>query len=77
MKITSFYIDALMQKYQSQKSEALANIALYLSSNNLAAIGEHSDLLAEHARWVEAYATADDNLKALNEIIEKLEISLK
>lgn len=48
--------------------EAKANLALYFSSSNLAAIGEHSDLLAEHDRWVEAYANAKDKLESLDEL---------
>lgn len=76
-QMTKLYVDALVQKYEAQKSEALANLNLYLSSTNLAAIGEHSDLLAEHDRWVEQYATANDKLEALCEITKKLGISTK
>jgi hypothetical protein len=76
-QMTKLYVDALVQKYEAQKSEALANLNLYFSSNNLAAIGEHSDLLAEHDRWVDQYATANDKLEALCEITKKLEISTK
>jgi len=60
------YINALRKRYEAQIEEAKANLALYFSSSNLAAIGEHSDLLAEHDRWVEAYANAKDKLESLN-----------
>lgn len=59
------YVNALVKKYEYQIEEAKANLALYFSSNNLAAIGEHSDLLAEHDRWVEQYTNAKDKLEAL------------
>lgn len=62
------YINALRKKYEAQMEEAKANLALYFSSTNLAAIGEHSDLLAEHDRWVEVYANAKDKLEALNSL---------
>jgi len=37
----------------------------------LAAIGEHSDLLAEHDRWIEVLATATDKLQTLNSIFDR------
>jgi hypothetical protein len=48
--------------------EAKANLYLYFSNGNLAAIGEHSDLLAEHDRWLEAYANAKDKLEMLSTV---------
>lgn len=68
MSIGKNYISALRKKYEAQMEEAKANLSLYFSSNNLAAIGEHSDLLAEHDRWVEVYANAKDKLEALNSL---------
>lgn len=62
------YLNALRKKYEAQMEEAKANLELYFSSNNLAAIGEHSDLLAEHDRWVEVYANAKDKLESLNSL---------
>jgi len=62
------YVNALRKKYEAQMEEAKANLALYFSSTNLAAIGEHSDLLAEHDRWVESYANAKDKLECLSEL---------
>lgn len=59
------YVIALKKKYEFQMEEAKANLALYFSNTNLAAIGEHSDLLAEHDRWIEAYTNAKDKLEAL------------
>jgi len=59
------YVNALKKKYEYQMEEAKANLALYFSGANLAAIGEHSDLLAEHDRWVESYANAKDKLESL------------
>lgn len=62
------YVNALRKRYEAQMEEAKANLALYFSTNNLAAIGEHSDLLAEHDRWIEAYANAKDKLESLNSL---------
>lgn len=62
------YANALRKKYESQMAEAEANLALYFSNTNLAAIGEHSDLLAEHDRWIEYYANAKDKLECLNSL---------
>ena len=70
-KITQSYISALTKKYESQMEESKANLALYFSGSNLAAIGEHSDLLAEHDRWIEAYANAKDKLESLKSLYEQ------
>lgn len=59
------YFNALKKRYEAQIEEAKANLALYFSTNNLASIGEHSDLLAEHDRWIESLANAQDKLTTL------------
>lgn len=64
------YVLALKKKYEFQMEEAKANLALYFSNGNLAAIGEHSDLLTEHDRWIEQYANAKDKLEALMSLYE-------
>lgn len=64
------YVSALKKKYEFQMEEAKANLALYFSNTNLAAIGEHSDLLAEHDRWIEQYASAKDKLECLMGLYE-------
>lgn len=70
--ISQTYISALTKKYEAQMEEAKANLALYFSGSNLAAIGEHSDLLTEHDRWVAQYSEAKDKLESLNLLIEEL-----
>jgi hypothetical protein len=78
MKITEMqnhgqnYVTALKKKYEYQMEEAKANLALYFSNTNLAAIGEHSDLLAEHDRWVESYANAKDKLESLMSLYSEI-----
>ena len=47
-------------------AEAEANLSLYFSNNNLAAIGEHSDLMDEHDKWIDKYTNAKDKLETLN-----------
>lgn len=64
------YYNALKKRYEAQIEEAKANLALYFSGN-LAAIGEHSDLLAEHDKWVEVLANAKDKLETLEEFFNK------
>lgn len=65
--LQTVYYTALKRKYEAQIAEAEANLTLYFSSTNLAAIGEHSDLLTEHDRWVEQLANAKDKLHTLEE----------
>jgi hypothetical protein len=64
------YVSALKKKYEYQMQEAKANLALYFSNQNLAAIGEHSDLLTEHDRWIEQYTNAKDKLDSLMSLYE-------
>jgi hypothetical protein len=64
------YVSALKKKYEFQMEEAKANLALYLSNQNLSAIGEHSDLLSEHDRWLEQYTNAKDKLESLISLYE-------
>ena len=71
------YVNALRKKYESQMAEAEANLALYFSSTNLAAIGEHSDLLAEHDRWIEVLANATDKLTTLESIFDSEKMRIK
>ncbi len=63
--ISNRYINALKKRYESQVAEAEANIALYLSGQNLAAIGEHSDLMEEQDKWIGKLAEAKDKLETL------------
>lgn len=66
--ISQNYVNALIKKYEAEIEEAVANLSLYFSNTNLAAIGEHSDILAEHDRWVEKYANSKDKLEAIKEL---------
>lgn len=65
-EISQQYVTALQSKYKYQMDEALANLNLYLS-NRLTAIGEHSNLLDEHDRWLDVYSTAKGKLEALED----------
>jgi hypothetical protein len=62
------YISALRKKYEAEMEEAKANLALY--TTNLVAIGEHSDLLEEHDKWVDKYTNAKDKLESLSELFD-------
>ncbi len=68
MNISKNYITALQKRYEAQMAEAEANISLYLSGQNLAAIGEHSDLMEEQDKWIEKYSNAKDKLENLNSL---------
>lgn len=66
--ITQKYVSALTKRYESQIAEAEANLALYFSGSNLAAIGEHSDLLEEQDKWIAQLAEAKDRLETLKSL---------
>lgn len=66
--ITKKYVSALQKRYEAEMAEAEANIALYLSGNNLSAIGEHSDLMEEQDKWIEKYTNAKDKLETLRSL---------
>lgn len=65
------YYSALRKRYEAQIEEAKANLALYFSSTHLSAIGEHSDLLSEHDKWIEVLANATDKLQTLDSIFDR------
>jgi len=75
--LTIIYTSALRKRYEAQIEEARANLALYLSTNNLAAIGEHSDLLTEQDKWIEQLANAKDKLETLDSIFDFTNMRLK
>lgn len=62
------YISALRKKYEAEIEEAKANLALY--TTNLVAIGEHSDLMEEHDKWIEKYTNSKDKLSSLEELFD-------
>jgi hypothetical protein len=74
-KLGMNYITALRKKYEAEMAEAKANLALYV--NNLVAIGEHSDLMEEHDKWVEKYTNSKDKLETLNELFNSQEEIIK
>ena len=56
-------IQAAMDFYQAQRTEALAHLDLLF--NDATMIGEHSDLLTEVKKWTESLAQAEENLETL------------
>jgi hypothetical protein len=64
------YIKAIRLRYQADMAEAEAALELYLSNDNLAAIGEHSDLLEEQDKWIGKYTDAKDKLESLETLIK-------
>ena len=67
-KLGRGFILALKKRYEAEMEEANATLSLYVS--NLSAIGEHSDLLEEHNKWVEKWSSAKGKLEALNELFD-------
>ena len=57
-------LKASIDKYESQKSEALAHLDILF--NKSVGIGEHTDILAEVNKWVESLSQAEENIKTLN-----------
>ena len=56
---------ASYDKYNAQKSEALAHLEILFNSS--VGIGEHTDILSEVDKWVNSLSQAEENLKTLNE----------
>mgnify|MGYP000420387472 CR=1 FL=1 len=57
-------LKAAIDKYEAQKSEALAHLEILF--NNSVGIGEHTDILAEIDKWVNSLSQAEENLSILN-----------
>ena len=57
-------LKASIDKYESQKSEALAHLEILF--NNSVGIGEHTDILTEIDKWVNSLSQAEENLSTLN-----------
>ena len=57
-------IQAAIDFYQAQRTEALAHLDLLF--NDAKMIGEHSDLLTEVKKWTASLAEAEDCLKVLD-----------
>ena len=56
-------IQAAIDTYQAQRTEALAHLDLLF--NDATMIGEHSDLLTEVKKWTESLSQAEENLETL------------
>ena len=61
-------IQAAMDFYQAQRTEALAHLDLLF--NDATMIGEHSDLLTEVKKWTSSLAEAEDCLATLKKNFE-------
>ena len=68
MSVSNKYLNALVKRYEAEMAEAEANLSLYFSDRNLAAIGEHSDLMEEHDKWIEKYTNAKDKLETIKSL---------
>ena len=71
IEVSSIFYDALEAKYRAEIVEAIATLEVYFKVP--VGIGEHSDLLAEHNKWVEKLAQAELNLAALHEHFQQVQ----
>ena len=55
---------ASYDKYNAQKSEALAHLEILF--NKPVGIGEHTDILSEIDKWVNSLSQAEENLNTLS-----------
>lgn len=65
-QLGQMYVTALRKKYEADMEEAKATLMLY--TTKLVAIGEHSDLMDEHDKWIDKYTNAKDKLESLDEL---------
>tara|TARA_Y100000004_G_scaffold180570_1_gene225348 strand:- start:410 stop:616 length:207 start_codon:yes stop_codon:yes gene_type:complete len=68
MKSNKLY-QAAVDKYEAQKSEALAHLEILF--NDSVGIGEHTDILTEIDKWVNAFSQAEENLNSLKQLLIK------
>ena len=71
IEVSSIFYDALEAKYRAEIVEAIATLEVYFKVP--VGIGEHSDLLSEHNKWVEKLANAEDKLAALHEHFQQVQ----
>ena len=57
-------LKASLDKYEAQKSTALAHLEILLTKS--VGIGEHTDILTVVNKWVESLSQAEENLGTLN-----------
>ena len=61
-------IQAAIDSYQAQRTEALAHLDILC--NDAVGIGEHTDLLTEVKKWTSSLAEAEDCLATLKKNFE-------
>ena len=71
IEVSSIFYDALEAKYRADIIEAIATLEVYFKVP--VGIGEHSDLLKEHIKWVEKLANAQDQLTALQDSFQQVQ----
>ena len=59
-------LKAAQDKYEAQKSEALAHLEILFEKS--VGIGEHTDILSEIDKWLNSYSQAEENLVTLNKL---------
>lgn len=72
-QLGQMYVTALRKKYEAEIEEAKATIMLY--TTKLVAIGEHSDIMEEHDKWINKYTDSKGKLESLNELFRNQSIN--
>ena len=67
LNVANVLLSSLLAHYESEKSEALAILGLYI--NNPQPVAEHSDILGELKKWTSKLAQAEENLEVLRKYI--------
>lgn len=75
MSVNKLYTTALIKKYEAEIAEAEANLVLYLSNSNLAAIGEHSDIMEEQDKWITKLSDAKGKLEIIKSYLPSEKIN--
>ena len=62
-------LKAALDKYEAQKSEALAHLEILFE--NSVGIGEHSEIMVEVNKWVESLSQAEENIQTLDKFFKE------
>ena len=62
-------LKAALDKYEAQKSEALAHLEILFE--NSVGIGEHSEIMVEVNKWIESLSQAEENIQTLDKFFKE------
>ena len=68
MKNTQYLVDALVEKYQAQRLEGIANLQIYFDTAT--GVGEHPDIVAECDKLIIQITDAEGKLDGLKRLVD-------